>query len=112
MALMTTMSKSAGAAQKYFAEHLRTSDYLSQEGVRPGLWMGKGAERLRLAGEVAAKDFIALADNKDPNTGERLTVRDVTNARPGYDFTFSPPKSVSARRRTAMSGSPRRSARL
>src|SRR5262249_9157332 len=33
---------------------------------------------------------------KDPRTGKRLTVRDVANARPGYDFTFSPPKSVSA----------------
>ena len=45
---------------------------------------------------MSAEDFIALAGNKDPRTGERLSVRDVANARPGYDFTFSPPKSVSA----------------
>jgi conjugative relaxase-like TrwC/TraI family protein len=96
MALMITMSKSAAAAKKYFADHLRASDYLSQDGVRPGMWFGKGAERLGLEGEVAAKDFMALADNKDPHTGKRLTVRDVKNSRPGYDFTFSPPKSVSA----------------
>jgi conjugative relaxase-like TrwC/TraI family protein len=96
MALMITMSKSAAAAKKYFTEALRQSDYLSEEGARPGVWFGKGAERLGLEGEVTAKDFGALASNKDPNTGKRLTVRDVKNARPGYDFTSSPPKSVSA----------------
>jgi conjugative relaxase-like TrwC/TraI family protein len=97
MALMITMSRSAAAAKKYFAEHLRQSDYLSEGGARPGIWFGKGAaERLGLAGDVAAKDFIALADNKDPRTGKRLTVRDVANARPGYDFTFSGPKSFAA----------------
>src|SRR5579884_1340148 len=96
MALKITMSKSAAAAKKYFTEHLKASDYLSQDGARPGLWVGKGAERLGLEGEVAAKDFVALASNKDPGTGNRLTVRDVKNARPGYDFTFSGPKSFSA----------------
>src|SRR3982751_6419221 len=96
MALMITMSRSAAAARKYFAEHLGQSDYLSQDGVRPGLWFGKGAERLGLEGQVSAQDFIALAGNQDPRTGQRLSVRDVANARPGYDFTFSPPKSVSA----------------
>ena len=96
MALMITMSKSAAAAKKYFAEHLRQSDYLSRDGASPGFWFGKGAERLGLAGDVSAEDFVALASNKGPRTGERLTVRDVANARPGYDFTFSPPKSVSS----------------
>jgi hypothetical protein len=77
------MSKSAAAAKKNFAEHLKVSDYLSQDGARAGFWFGKDAERLGLKGEVAAKDFMALADNKDPNTGKRLSVRDVKNARPG-----------------------------
>ncbi len=96
MALKITMSKSAAAAEKYFNAHLKASDYLSQDGARHGIWFGKGAERLGLEGEVAAKDFLALAGNKDPNTGNRLTVRDVKNARPGYDFTFSGPKSFAA----------------
>jgi conjugative relaxase-like TrwC/TraI family protein len=93
---MITMSKSAAAAKKYFAAHLGQSDYLSQDGVRPGVWFGKGAERLGLSGEVSAEDFIALASNRDPRTGKRLTVRDVANARPGYDFTFSGPKSFAS----------------
>jgi conjugative relaxase-like TrwC/TraI family protein len=96
MALMITMSRSAAAAKKYFAEHLGQSDYLSQGGARPGVWFGKGAERLGLAGQVSAEDFIALADNLHPQTQQRLSVRDVANARPGYDFTFSGPKSFAA----------------
>src|SRR5262249_58716902 len=96
MALMITMSKSADAAKKYFDEHLRQSDYLSEGGARPGIAFGKGAERLGLEGEVSAKAFRRLADNKDPNTGKRLSVRDVAKARPGYDFTYSGPKSFAA----------------
>jgi conjugative relaxase-like TrwC/TraI family protein len=96
MALKITMSKSGAAAEKYFNAHLKASDYLSQDGARPGIWFGEGAKRLGLEGEVAAKDFLALAGNKNPNTGERLTVRDGKNARPGYDFTFSGPKSFAA----------------
>lgn len=96
MALMITMSKSAAAAKAYFAEHLRQSDYLSEEGASRGIWVGEGAKRLGRAGEVSARDFAALADNKHPDTGERLTVRDVRNARPGYDFTYSGPKSFAA----------------
>jgi conjugative relaxase-like TrwC/TraI family protein len=96
VALKITMSKSADAAKKYFAEHLRPSDYLSQGGARPGQWVGQGAERLGLAGGVAAKDFRALAGNRRPGTKQRLTVRDVDDARPGWDFTYSGPKSFAA----------------
>jgi conjugative relaxase-like TrwC/TraI family protein len=84
------------AAKKSFAEHLRRSDYLSQEGVQPGIAFGKGAERLGIRGEMTAEQFLALADNKDPDIGQFLTVRDVANARPGYDFTFSGPKGFSS----------------
>jgi conjugative relaxase-like TrwC/TraI family protein len=96
MALTITMSKSAAAAKRYFSENLQRSDYFSQGGERPGLWVGQGTERLGLEGEVTAKAFCRLADNKNPNTGKRLTVRDVQNARPGYDFTFSGPKTLAA----------------
>jgi conjugative relaxase-like TrwC/TraI family protein len=89
-------SFSAKAATQYFAEHLSRGDYYSQGGARPGVWFGKGAERLGLAGEVTAHDFGAVAGNRNPLTGERLTVRDAANRRAGYDFTFSPPKSFSA----------------
>src|SRR5206468_780624 len=46
--------------------------------------------------EVTAEDFGAVAENRHPRTGERLSVRDAANRRPGYEFMFAPPKSFSA----------------
>lgn len=89
-------STSAAAARKYFHSALAPGDYYTEQGNSPGQWFGKAAGRLGLSGEVTPEQFLALADNRNPNQpGERLTARDVKNRRPGYDFTFSPPKSVS-----------------
>jgi conjugative relaxase-like TrwC/TraI family protein len=52
------------------------------------------AERLGLSEEVTRTEFAALASNRLPNGG-KLTVRDREDRRPGYDFCFSVPKSVS-----------------
>jgi conjugative relaxase-like TrwC/TraI family protein len=114
--LRITMSVSGEGATKYFDAALATSKYYGSE---RGQWGGKGAELLGLRGDVSRKDFIALASNKRPGTGETLTVRmkttrkqkevvfdekastwkqedgDVSNRRAGYDFCFSVPKSVS-----------------
>jgi TrwC relaxase len=70
--LRITMSVSGEAATKYFDAALATSKYYGSE---RGQWGGKGAERLRLHGDVNRKDFIALASNKRPGTDETLTVR-------------------------------------
>jgi conjugative relaxase-like TrwC/TraI family protein len=65
---------------------------------------------LGLSGVVGQKDFVALCDNTQPLTGQRLTQRqnhtrtdnagteaerEAANRRVFFDFTFSPPKSVS-----------------
>ena len=92
-------------AQEYFEEHLCVGDYY-EEGQRvAGEWMGLGAERLGLSGKVGANDFLRLCENQHPATGEKLTQRlnttrlngdeNAANRRIFYDFTFSPPKSVS-----------------
>jgi len=94
--LRIVQSTSAAAAKKYFSESLNRPDYYGQDGQSPGLWFGDGAKRLGLKGQVSGEDFFALADNKHPESGKRLTVRDVADRRPGSDFVFSPPKSVSA----------------
>jgi conjugative relaxase-like TrwC/TraI family protein len=67
--------------------------------------VGLGAERLGLSGKVRADDFLRLCENQHPTTGETLTRRlnttrtedgkNAANRRIFYDFTFSPPKSVS-----------------
>jgi len=86
-------------AAAYFQEHLMNdnaaSDYYSQNQQTPGHWFGKGAERLGLTGEANMEQFKRLCHNLHPATGLRLTVRNAPNARSGYDFVISAPKSVS-----------------
>jgi len=92
-------------AEQYFEEHLCVGDYYNEGQRVSGEWMGAGAERLGLSGKVRADDFLRLCENQHPGTGERLTQRQNTtrtggdenaaNRRIFYDFTFSPPKSVS-----------------
>jgi len=101
---------SLGNAKEYFEEHLRVGDYYMKGQRVSGQWFGRGAEDLGLAGETQAEDFLRLCDNLHPKTGERLTQRlkttrmeagedgqqhEVANRRVFYDFTLSPPKSVS-----------------
>ena len=84
---------SASGAKRYYA----TADYYSEGQEIVGLWGGKGAARLGLSGTVDKVAFERLCDNLDPRTGEPLTVRSRSERTVGYDFTFSVPKSVSAR---------------
>jgi conjugative transfer relaxase protein TraI len=59
-------------------------------------WVGEGAEALGLTGKVDVKDFVAVLEGKLPD-GSDLTrmVGNENKHRPGYDLTFSAPKSVS-----------------
>jgi len=91
-------SASAAQAKQYYTQALGRPDYYGRDGASPGTWFGKGAERLGLTGDVQQAEFFALIDNRHPTTGQRLTVRDRTDRRPGWDIVFSPPKSVSVLR--------------
>ncbi len=92
-------------AEEYFEEHLAVGDYYDEGQRIAGEWIGLGAERLRLAGKVRAGDFLRLCENQHPSSGETLTQRlnttrtesgdNAANRRIFFDFTFSPPKSVS-----------------
>jgi conjugative relaxase-like TrwC/TraI family protein len=89
--------KNLGDAESYFDEHLSQNDYYAAGEIRPGQWIGAGAERLGLKGEVTREQFHALCENQNPETGERLTQRQLKEGqrRVFYDFTCSAPKSVS-----------------
>lgn len=91
--------KNLVAAEGYFDEHLSQNDYYSAGELRPGQWIGAGAERLGLNVEqaVTREQFHALCQNEHPQTGERLTQRQQAEnvRRVFYDFTCSAPKSVS-----------------
>src|SRR5664279_2537877 len=93
-------------AKEYFREHLAVGDYYSAGQKVAGEWLGLAAERLGLKGTVKEADFLALCEGLNPATGEWLTLRKnscrreedsktVVNRRVFYDFTISPPKSVS-----------------
>ncbi len=93
-------------AREYFREHLCAGDYYSAGQKITGEWFGEGAEKFSLKGDVKESDFLRLCEGSNPTTGERLTQRknssrqdidgrNVANRRVFYDFTISPPKSVS-----------------
>jgi conjugative relaxase-like TrwC/TraI family protein len=97
-------------AEKYFEQHLQVGDYYMEGQQVLGEWFGKGAEELRLSGVTQADEFLKLCQNIHPQTRERLTQRqnakrltmdgdgnthEFANRRVFYDFTLSPPKSVS-----------------
>src|SRR5580704_10066770 len=88
-------SKSAASVIKYHDEGLARDDYYREKGQVRSNWLGKGAERLGLKGEIERKDFAAVINNRDPNTGNRLTLRDKKNRRPAYEATVTGWKSIS-----------------
>lgn len=93
-------------AREYFREHLCAGDYYSAGRKIVGEWFGEAAQKLGLKDAVHEADFLRLCEGLNPATGERLTARKnskrreidgrtVANRRVFYDFTVSPPKSVS-----------------
>jgi conjugative relaxase-like TrwC/TraI family protein len=89
--------KNLADAESYFDEHLAQNDYYAAGEIRPGQWIGAGAERLGLKNVVTREQFQALCENQNPETSERLTQRQQKEdkRRVFYDFTCSAPKSVS-----------------
>src|SRR5579863_10155181 len=57
-------------------------------------WLGRGAADIGLTDQVDPDAFLALALGAAPNGG-RLLERVARDRTPGWDFTFSAPKSVS-----------------
>jgi hypothetical protein len=66
------VNRSAEGVERYFDRELAVSDYLMKE---PGVWAGRGAERLGLRGPVERSQFVALLRNEDPTSGKQLTAR-------------------------------------
>lgn len=92
------LSISAVKGVKYYLD-LSQGDYYLKGGEPPGHWLGRGASLLGLSGEVEREKLEELSGGFHPFSGEKL----VQNAgrtsgrghHPGWDFTFSAPKSVS-----------------
>jgi conjugative relaxase-like TrwC/TraI family protein len=97
-------------AESYFREHLGVGDYYMEGRSVSGQWFGDGAKELGLAGVTTENAFMNLCRNLHPQSGQQLTprlnskrvrvdkdgnVHESANRRVFYDFTLSPPKSVS-----------------
>jgi len=84
--------QNAGRAAHYFSAQ---DDYYSKEGA--GIWLGRGARRLGLDGEVDRTRFRALLEGRLPDGRSIPATYDARKSakRHGWDFTFSAPKSVS-----------------
>ncbi|HFK7950393.1 TPA: MobF family relaxase [Escherichia coli] len=84
--------RSAGSAGNYYTD--KDNYYvLGSMGER---WAGQGAEQLGLQGSVDKDIFTRILEGKLPDGADLSRMQDGSNKhRPGYDLTFSAPKSVS-----------------
>ncbi|EFA9346604.1 conjugative relaxase [Escherichia coli] len=84
--------RSAGSAGNYYTD--KDNYYvLGSMGER---WVGRGAEQLGLQGSVDKDVFTRLLEGRLPDGADLSRMQDGSNRhRPGYDLTFSAPKSVS-----------------
>lgn len=84
--------RSAGSAGNYYTD--KDNYYvLGSMGER---WAGRGAEQLGLQGSVDKDVFTRLLEGRLPDGADLSRMQDGSNRhRPGYDLTFSAPKSVS-----------------
>lgn len=84
--------KSAGSASNYYTD----KDNYYVIGSMDERWQGKGAEALGLDGKVGKQVFTDLLKGKLPDGSDLTRMQEGENKhRPGYDLTFSAPKSVS-----------------
>ena len=82
----------------YLSTHLSANDYYCEQEQVSGIWVGKGAERLGIAGQAIGKEdsaFEALRLNQHPDGSGKLTPRNVSNSIRFFDFQCAPHKSVS-----------------
>lgn len=97
---MLTIGKLGIGQENYYLDKVAegAEDYYSGEGEAEGRWMGGAAEELGLEGEVGPDQLKTMLTGRNPMDGEPLVgMRGVPakGAVPGFDLTFSAPKSVS-----------------
>jgi len=82
---------------QYYAD-LATEDYYQAGGEPPGQWLGQGCAALGLSGQVQGQEYRRLFAGFDPHEGQDKPLvqnAGAENRRPGWDFCFSAPKSIS-----------------
>jgi conjugative relaxase-like TrwC/TraI family protein len=97
---MLSIGKLGKGQERYYLDKVAegAEDYYSGEGEVAGEWLGDAAEDLGLSGEVGAAQLEAMLTGRNPVDGEPLVGMHGVPSNgsvPGFDLTFSAPKSVS-----------------
>ncbi len=95
---MLSIGKMGAGQEGYYLGKVAegAEDYYSGEGEAEGYWLGDAAEDLGLQGKVDPDQLIGMLTGVNPASGEPLGLRHVEGGPvPGFDLTFSAPKSVS-----------------
>jgi Ti-type conjugative transfer relaxase TraA len=98
LSIKSISASSTSAMAKYYENLASRDDYFEKNGGEEpaGYWLGGCAEALGLAGEIQDGQLLAALTGHDPATGEALAKNAGDDHKPGWDCTFSAPKSVSA----------------
>src|SRR5439155_14985732 len=70
-------------------------DYYTGAGEAPGRWTGSASRELGIGGPVEDDGLHAALSGSNPRTGDPLAERHGGTRVPGFDLTFSAPKSAS-----------------
>ncbi len=97
---MLSIGKLGRGQERYYLDKVAggAEDYYTGEGEAPGEWIGEAAKDLGLQGGVDAEQLTAMLTGQNPVNGDPLlSMRGVRGEGPvpGFDLTFSAPKSVS-----------------
>jgi conjugative relaxase-like TrwC/TraI family protein len=104
---MLSIGKMGAGQEGYYLGKVAegAEDYYSGEGEAEGYWLGDAAEDLGLQGKVDPDQLVAMLTGTNPASGEPFGMQHVEGGPvPGFDLTFSAPKSVSLL--WALGGSP------
>jgi conjugative relaxase-like TrwC/TraI family protein len=97
---MLSIGKLGKGQERYYLGKVAegAEDYYSGEGEEAGEWIGDAAARLGLDGEVGEDQLVAMLTGRNPVDGAPLLGTSgvpASGSVPGFDLTFSAPKSVS-----------------
>jgi conjugative relaxase-like TrwC/TraI family protein len=104
---MLSIGKMGAGQEGYYLGKVAegAEDYYSGEGEAEGYWLGDAADDLGLQGRVDPDQLVGMLTGTNPASGETFGMQQVEGgAVPGFDLTFSAPKSVSLL--WALGGSP------
>jgi conjugative relaxase-like TrwC/TraI family protein len=95
----TSVGKLGVGQERYYLDKvaLGIEDYYSGEGEAEGYWVGQVAIELELHGKVEPDQLGTMLTGRNPLDGETFGLKSPPGREPvpGFDLTFSAPKSVS-----------------